>query len=131
LDASQSRHLSIDSVEEADILDGDDFSWIHASAVGFGALVSRVAPPSCDRVAAAGWYRNMGSKKTGGAQERRLGGGIAVFPIGLGCMGMSGPYGPADESESIATIDAAIDQGVNLIDTDDCASAPPSIPSAR
>lgn len=62
----------------------------------------------------------MGAKKTGGgAQERHLGGGIAVFPIGLGCMGMSGPYGPADESESIATIHAALDQGVNLIDTGD------------
>jgi aryl-alcohol dehydrogenase-like predicted oxidoreductase len=45
--------------------------------------------------------------------------GPEVFPIALGCMGMSGVYGPADEPESLATIHAAIDAGVNLIDTGD------------
>ncbi len=50
---------------------------------------------------------------------RHLGGGVAVFPIGLGRMGMSGPHGPADEGEGVATIHAALDQGVNLIDTGD------------
>lgn len=39
--------------------------------------------------------------------------------IGLGAMGMSGMYGPADRAESIATIRAAIDAGVTLIDTGD------------
>lgn len=39
--------------------------------------------------------------------------------IGLGAMGMSGVYGPADRAESIATIHAAIDAGVTLIDTGD------------
>ncbi|MGH2866656.1 MAG: aldo/keto reductase [Solirubrobacteraceae bacterium] len=38
---------------------------------------------------------------------------------GLGCMGMSGVYGPADEDESIATIHAALDAGLTLIDTGD------------
>jgi aryl-alcohol dehydrogenase-like predicted oxidoreductase len=53
-------------------------------------------------------------------QHRRLGrSGPEVFPIALGCMGMSGVYGPADEPESLATIHAAIDAGVNLIDTGD------------
>jgi len=42
-----------------------------------------------------------------------------VFPLALGCMGMSGMYGPADETESIATIHAALDAGVNLLDTGD------------
>ena len=52
--------------------------------------------------------------------SRRLGSaGPAVFPLALGCMGMSGMYGAADESESIATIHAAIDAGVNLLDTGD------------
>jgi aryl-alcohol dehydrogenase-like predicted oxidoreductase len=45
--------------------------------------------------------------------------GAEGFPIALGCMGMSGMYGPADEAESIATIHAAIDRGVTLIDTGD------------
>ena len=45
--------------------------------------------------------------------------GPAVFPIALGCMGMSGMYGPADEAESLATIHSAIDRGINLIDTGD------------
>jgi aryl-alcohol dehydrogenase-like predicted oxidoreductase len=52
--------------------------------------------------------------------SRRLGtAGPTVFPIALGCMGMSGMYGPADEKESIATIHAAIDRGINLLDTGD------------
>jgi aryl-alcohol dehydrogenase-like predicted oxidoreductase len=45
--------------------------------------------------------------------------GPAVFPLALGCMGMSGMYGPSDEAESIATIHAALDRGVNLLDTGD------------
>ncbi len=51
---------------------------------------------------------------------RKLGAaGPEVFPIALGCMGMSGIYGPSDEAESLATIHAAMDAGVNLIDTGD------------
>jgi aryl-alcohol dehydrogenase-like predicted oxidoreductase len=42
-----------------------------------------------------------------------------VAAAGLGCMGMSGGYGPADDAESIATIHAALDAGINLIDTGD------------
>src|ERR1700757_2618215 len=38
---------------------------------------------------------------------------------GLGCMGMSGVYGPVDETESIATIHAALDAGITLLDTGD------------
>src|SRR6266700_608102 len=53
-------------------------------------------------------------------QPRRLGSaGPTVFPLALGCMGMSGMYGPADERESIATIHAALDAGITLLDTGD------------
>src|ERR1700704_6653891 len=57
---------------------------------------------------------------SGDRQARQLGSyGPSVFPTALGCMGMSGMYGPADEAESIATIHAALDQGVTLLDTGD------------
>src|SRR5512139_2015803 len=53
-------------------------------------------------------------------RSRRLGSaGPTIFPLALGCMGMSGMYGPADEGESVATIHAAIDRGVTLLDTGD------------
>jgi aryl-alcohol dehydrogenase-like predicted oxidoreductase len=53
--------------------------------------------------------------------KRRLLGnsGIEVSAIGLGCWGMSGSYGPADEAESIATLHRAIDLGIDFIDTAD------------
>lgn len=53
-------------------------------------------------------------------KTRRLGqSGPEVSAIGLGCMGMSGMYGPTERAESIATIHAAIDAGVTLLDTGD------------
>jgi len=53
-------------------------------------------------------------------KQRRLGAnGPVVSAIGLGCMGMSDLYGPADRAESIATIHAALDAGVTLLDTGD------------
>src|SRR5437588_6404609 len=45
--------------------------------------------------------------------------GPAVFPLALGCMGMSHMYGAADDATSIATIHAALERGVTLIDTGD------------
>jgi aryl-alcohol dehydrogenase-like predicted oxidoreductase len=45
--------------------------------------------------------------------------GLKVFPLALGCMGMSGMYGAADDNESIATIHAALDAGVTVLDTGD------------
>ena len=51
---------------------------------------------------------------------RQLGSaGPQVSALSLGCMAMSGMYGPSDEAESIATIHAAIDQGITLFDTGD------------
>src|SRR5437588_3682381 len=51
---------------------------------------------------------------------RQLGsGGPRVSALGLGCMGMSDYYGPADRTESIATIHLALDSGITLLDTGD------------
>jgi aryl-alcohol dehydrogenase-like predicted oxidoreductase len=55
-----------------------------------------------------------------GMDTRTLGStGPIVSALGLGAMGMSDLYGPADEGESIATIHAALDAGISLIDTGD------------
>lgn len=52
--------------------------------------------------------------------KRKLGAnGPVVSQVGLGCMAMSGIYGPADEEESIYTIQEGIDQGITLLDTGD------------
>jgi aryl-alcohol dehydrogenase-like predicted oxidoreductase len=45
--------------------------------------------------------------------------GPTVSAFGLGCMGMSGMYGPADRKESLATLQAAVDTGITLLDTGD------------
>ena len=45
--------------------------------------------------------------------------GPQVSVLGLGCMGMSGMYGPSDRAESIATLHAALDAGITLLDTGD------------
>src|SRR5438270_11889113 len=53
-------------------------------------------------------------------KRRTLGAsGIEVSAIGLGCWGMSGSYGPADEAESVATLHRALELGVDFVDTAD------------
>lgn len=53
-------------------------------------------------------------------EARKLGNtGPTVSALGLGAMGMSDMYGPADRAESLATLDAALEAGITLIDTGD------------
>jgi aryl-alcohol dehydrogenase-like predicted oxidoreductase len=52
-------------------------------------------------------------------ERRRLGQGLEVSAMGLGCMGMSEFYGAGDEGESIATIHRALEMGIDFLDTAD------------
>lgn len=49
--------------------------------------------------------------------QRKLGSELSVFPVGLGCMGMSHAYGGQDEADAIKTLHHAVDLGVTFFDT--------------
>jgi len=51
-------------------------------------------------------------------KKRNLG-GLEVSALGLGCMGMSEFYGPTNEAESLATLERALELGINFLDTAD------------
>jgi aryl-alcohol dehydrogenase-like predicted oxidoreductase len=54
------------------------------------------------------------------AEPRPLGGsGLSVFPIGLGCMSLSGAYGKSSDDEAVRVIHHAVDRGVNFLDSSD------------
>ena len=79
-----------------------------------------MARPGTYRPDRNGWVLFWGLVSQIGMTSRQLGlAGPSVSALALGCMGMSGAYGPSDEAESIATIHAAIDGGINLLDTGD------------
>jgi aryl-alcohol dehydrogenase-like predicted oxidoreductase len=64
------------------------------------------------------WMAPAGGSSLGVMTTRSLGtAGLAVSPIGLGCMGFSQGYGPADDPESVSTMQAALDLGVTFLDT--------------
>lgn len=57
-------------------------------------------------------------------EQRVLGGGLTVSALGLGCMGMSVGYGPANDEVSTSVIRRAVERGVTLIDTADAYGSP-------
>lgn len=62
----------------------------------------------------------MAASKIPGMRQQRLGkSDLMVCPIGLGCMGMSGTYGPSDDAESTRVIHHALDLGMNFLDSSD------------
>jgi aryl-alcohol dehydrogenase-like predicted oxidoreductase len=56
-------------------------------------------------------------KRTQPMKSRKLGSQLSVFPVGLGCMGMSHAYGGQDEKDAIRTLHRAVELGVTLFDT--------------
>jgi len=53
-------------------------------------------------------------------ERRRLGGSaLEVSAIGLGCMSMSGAYGPGDDAQSVGVVQRAVDLGVSFLDSSD------------
>src|ERR1041385_3007982 len=66
------------------------------------------------------WWTHTPPPRSPLMRTRTLGTtGPRTSALGLGCMGMSALYGEADRDESIATIHAALDAGVTLLDTGD------------
>jgi aryl-alcohol dehydrogenase-like predicted oxidoreductase len=101
---------------------------LHLTGLADAALAGQAAPGrtgllvNTAGVAAAGRLRNRRSAayQEGNTMMKRVQlGGLTVSAEGLGCMGMSSVYGPADWDESVATIRRALDLGVTFIDTAD------------
>jgi aryl-alcohol dehydrogenase-like predicted oxidoreductase len=64
-------------------------------------------------------YPSMAAASSSVRHERLGKSDLSVCPIGLGCMSMSGTYGPSDDAESIRVIHHALDVGMNFLDSSD------------
>ena len=93
-------------------------AWI--GAVPQARIASRITVFPGIRAEVSGIDQRAGRRYKTAMKTRKLGeSGLVVSTLGLGCMGMSEFYGPADEAESIATIHRARALGVSLLDTAD------------
>src|SRR5207248_10820488 len=65
-------------------------------------------------------WREPSMSDRGTIKRRRLGkGGPEVLPIGLGCMSLSGTYGPSDDAAAVSFLERAIELGVDFLDSSD------------
>src|SRR6478609_1641052 len=96
-----------------------------AAAIALSAAPTRVLRPSRGLMsvpplrlgqAALVWIRPL-VRKAGRKMKQRKLADLEVSAIGLGCMGMSAFYGTTDEDEGVATIQRALELGVNFLDT--------------
>lgn len=101
--------------------------WTIAENATPGAACGRAAQPSPvtdeplhQRSSVTSGSAEAHGREIAGSASVQLGhSDLVVRPVGLGCMGMSQFYGEADDSDSVRTIRAAIDLGVNFLDTSD------------
>ena len=95
------------------------FEHVTDQATLIQRLAELTAPYAPELPLLRGRCDNAACKHEGMLMERRRFGNtdLTVSIIGLGCYGMSGAYGPADDAESIVTIRRALDLGVNLLDS--------------
>src|SRR2546430_3350469 len=95
--------------------------WVHngSSATGMSRSDQGRSIPVCGCVAWSYFQLQLITRRNSMITRQLGSGGPRVSALGLGCMGMSDYYGPADRTESIATVHTALDAGITLLDTGD------------